>query len=92
MEDSNAFTAQDRDLIHARPDESNVFLAMNGDILGIGAGPDENGVTLLRGIHRLLNRVVLPRTIQSDHQRLPFGRNRSLRLSDGEAQDSDRGR
>lgn len=55
MEHPDPLTAQDRHLIHSCSDQANVLLAVNGHILGIGAGPDEHGVTLLCGIHRFLN-------------------------------------
>jgi hypothetical protein len=55
MKHPDPLTAQDRHLIHSCSDQANVLLAVNGHILGIGAGPDEHGVALLCGIHRFLN-------------------------------------
>jgi len=59
----DGITPENRYLVHASPNEPNLFLAVDSHILWIVTCLDEDDIPFLRGIHRFLKRAVIPRPI-----------------------------
>src|SRR5262245_48339744 len=64
----HSFTPLNRHLIHSSPNELDSLLAMNSHILRVVARLDEDCVSFLCSIHRLLKRDVVPCPIQRNYE------------------------